>query len=82
MCLIKLTDKFVLDGNQANSFLVQNKRHPSSCNSLEHETAQTTKETYGKQVHFSLKEECCNEGCSTEELSEDVEYNVRTNIRL
>ncbi|XP_078382805.1 uncharacterized protein LOC144665420 [Oculina patagonica] len=57
----KDADKFLLDENHANSFLVQKRNYCRHVQKISNKNI---------LINQNVKEECCKEGCDTEEMAE------------
>ena len=86
MCVLTVADQFLLDGNHANSFLVQKRR--ADCDYINQYAETMREEKYGVfRYKVDVHEECCDEGCDKEEMNENMHptgvsdtVSVRTNI--
>lgn len=94
MCVLADADKVLLDGNHAKTFLGQKRNMwKSHCDYMQW-LAESMREQRVGPFEFTsntadLYEECCDEGCNTSEMAENVHpvgysdrAEVRTNINI
>ncbi len=84
MCVETDADNFLLDGNHANSFLVQKRIMDYTCSEVQRHS-ELIRSSLTPRV--DIYEECCDEGCDAEEFDEDIHpggysnsKRIRTNI--